>query len=233
MHSFRIFATLCLILFCSVAHSQALRERLTAELSELHKASNLPGFSVAIVNKDEILYSKGFGFSTISEAEAFTTSTVHNLGSVSKTVVGLSLIKAVEGGYLSLDDPINKHLSFEIQNPYYIDQPILIRHLANHTSTILDTKHYRNTYLVRTDYEPEKGVHEGYLEFLKSHEELSLEDFLKGILSEDGKWYKKKNFLKAAPGAENDYANLNAALAALVIEGATGQSFKEFTSSPH
>ncbi|MEO1449640.1 MAG: serine hydrolase domain-containing protein, partial [Bacteroidota bacterium] len=52
---------------------------------------------------------------------------------------------------------------------------------------------------------------------------------LKALLHREGKWYKKKNFLKAQPGTQNRYTNLNAALAAYLVEIASGMSFIDFS----
>ena len=53
--------------------------------------------------------------------------------------------------------------------------------------------------------------------------------FLKNILSKEGKWYAKSNFLKNEPGVTFEYSNIAAGLAAFVLENATGESFNEFT----
>jgi len=70
-----------------------------------------------------------------------------------------------------------------------------------------------------------------YLKTLKSHQKMALEIFLAGILDSGGDWYSKKNYLKAKPGVQYQYANLNAALVAIILERATGIPFKEYTRS--
>ena len=40
--------------------------------------------------------------------------------------------------------------------------------------------------------------------------------------------HRKKNFLKQQPGVEKSYSNVNAALAALIVENATGVPFKTY-----
>lgn len=204
---------------------------LTKALEKYAAESDLPGFAVAIVNEKKVLYQKAFGYADKAEQIPFQTTTVQNLGSVSKTIVGLALIKAVEDGKLTLDTEINDILPFQIINPYAAETPILVRHLANHTSGILDTKHYGKTYVSDKEYKNKGDVHPGYLEFINSHEEIELKDFLYSILSKKGKWYKKKNFLKTKAGTQKEYANLNAALAAYLIEVAAETPFKQYTQS--
>ena len=122
-----------------------------------------------------------------------------NLGSVSKTVVGLALIKAGQDGLLSLDSPINEILPFDVINPYHKDEPILVKHLANHTSSVLDSKFYGHSYILNQEYPIAGDVHLDFLNFLKSQEELALQDFTFQVLNKQGKWYKKSNFLKSKP----------------------------------
>lgn len=217
------------LFFSYVSTAQSLVDSLTQELEQLVETSAIPGFSVAIVNADEVLYQQGFGYANKEKQTAFTTETMENLGSVSKTVVGLALVKAIEEGKLTLDTEINRLLPFPIQNPYFQDTPLLVRHLADHTSSILDTKHYGKSYLLDANAKNEGDVHQDYLDYIKSHEPLPLKDFLFHILSKKGKWYKKKNFLKTQPGTKKEYTNLNAALTAYLIELATAIPFATYT----
>lgn len=219
-------------IFLSIgAMAQNHSDELTMELTKQFDSSDLPGFSVAIVSEEDVLYENSFGFANKENQIKFETTTIQNLGSVSKTVVGLALIKAIEEGKLTMDTEINDILPFQVTNPFFKDSPILIRHLANHTSSILDTKHYGKTYLLEENFVNNDNIHQDFLGFLKSHKSMELKDFLFSLLNSEGDWYRKKNFLKAKPGANKEYSNLNAALAAYVIEVATGMPFEEFTQA--
>ena len=226
------FLILSLTIFISVElTAQTYSDSLTIELTKHLNASDLPGFSVAIVNENGVLYQKGFGLANKENRKQFDSSTILNLGSVSKTVVGLALIKAIEDGKLTLDTKINDMLPFQVVNPFFKDKPILIRHLANHTSSILDSKHYGKTYVLDENFVENENTHQGFLGFLKSHASIGLKDFLFNILNKDGDWYRKKNFLKVKPGNKKEYSNLNAALAAYIIEIATEMPFEEYTQT--
>ena len=132
---------------------------------------------------------------------------------------------------MTLDTKINDVLPFKVVNPFFEDTPILVGHLANHTSAILDTKHYRKTYTLDEGFIENEHTHTDFLGFLKSHSSMALKDFLFNVLSTDGRWYSKKNFLKSKPGSTKEYANLNAALAAYIIEIATETSFEDYTKT--
>ena len=98
---------------------------LTVDLTKHYNSSDLPGFSVAIVSENEILYTRSFGLANKENEIAFESTTIQNLGSVSKTFVGLALIKAIEDGALEINTNINDILPFQVINPYFGDSPIL------------------------------------------------------------------------------------------------------------
>ena len=215
----------------SVVDAQDYAAILTDTLNQHFIKSNLPGFAVAIVNEKGTVYQKGFGYANKRTKRPFDPTTMEKIGSTSKTIVGLALVKAIQDKKLTLDTKINDILPFKIHHPYFKDTPILVRHLATHTSGILDTKHYGKTYIKDDNLEKETDIHQDFLGFISSHEEISLKDFLFKILNPKGKWYKKKNFIKAKPGTQKEYANLNAALAAYVIEIVTGIPFETYTQT--
>jgi len=103
------FLILSLTIFISVElTAQTYSDSLTIELTKHLNASDLPGFSVAIVNENGVLYQKGFGLANKENRKQFDSSTILNLGSVSKTVVGLALVKAIEDGKLTMDSEIKE-----------------------------------------------------------------------------------------------------------------------------
>lgn len=220
-----------LVFFCfhSISMAQSATDSLRTALETFAQEMDLPGFAVSIVTGEKVLFQEGFGYADRKKQTPYTPGTIQNIGSVSKTVVGVALVKAMEKGLFTMDTPINDILPFDVINPYHSETPILVRHLANHSSSILDTKFYGQTYVAYEEPEIEEGMAMDYFGFINSHEQIELGDFLKKILNKEGKWYKKKNFLKKAPGAEREYTNLNAALAAYLIEVASGLSFKTFT----
>lgn len=209
------------------------QKELTDKLTEISKTASFNGFGVALVNDKEVLYQNGFGVSNIKTNTKYTENTVQNIASVSKTFIGLAILKAQELGKLKLDDPINKYLPFKVFNPKYPDAPITIRHLVTHTSSIADTKEYltRNVILkdtinlvnnLRIDISPTR--------FNPPSTKISIEDFLKNMLDTTGKWYLKEGFLENKPGKIYEYSNVGVSLAALVLEKTTGITYDKFTT---
>jgi CubicO group peptidase (beta-lactamase class C family) len=202
-------------------------EQLTTELQTIATNGPIVGFSVAVVNEDGTLYENGFGYADKKTGKKYTANTLQNIGSISKTFIGVALLKAQELGMLKLDDPINKYLPFEVVNPNFSNTPITIRQLASHTASIKDPARYeKNGYVLK---EKDNGDAKVNGNFCSPDEMISLGEFLEAILSKDGAWYKKKTFSKNPPGGMFNYSNIGAGLAAYVLEQATGESFPEFT----
>ena len=61
------------------------------------------------------------------------------------------------------------------------------------------------------------------------NERESLDGFFINLLSEEGRWYDVKNYLDTEPGLIFEYSNVGAALAAYIVERASGVAFPEFT----
>ncbi|WPY98349.1 serine hydrolase domain-containing protein [Christiangramia sp. OXR-203] len=207
------------------------KDFLTARLDSIQKNGKLIGFGVAMVNENGVLYENGFGFSNNKTKEKYTKNTVQHIASVSKTLIGISLMKAKELGKLELDNPINDYLPFKVINPNYPNETISIRHLATHTSGINDSDQYMNKawYLtpnqdlsnVRTDY-PAQQLN-------PNDSKVPMEDYLKEYLVKNGTYYDVNNYIDFSPGERYNYSNIGATLCALIIEKATGMPFDVFT----
>lgn len=228
----KIFIVVILIAFNEINYGQtnnSISEKLTEELHQIYAHGHINGFSVAIVDKDSQLYAHGFGYSDVKNKRQYTEHTIQNIASISKTFIGVALMKAQELGKLNLDDPINKYLPFNVVNPHFPTVPITIRQLATHTSSIKDPSRYEhNGYILKEGNSPGAKQKNN---FRPPDEMIPLGQFLESILSEEGKWYKKKTFLKNKPGEHFEYSNIGAGLAAIIIEQAVGSSFHEFTKT--
>ncbi|MEM6805911.1 MAG: serine hydrolase domain-containing protein [Bacteroidota bacterium] len=211
---------------------ESYKDSLTQKLIEIHKAGHINGFSVAIVNQEEVQYQAGIGFSNINSKESYTENTLQNIGSVSKTFIGIALLKAQEMGKLKLDDPINTYLPFQVYNPHHPRQEITLRQLATHTSGILDTDYYdEKSYILKESIEVPDSIIAMSENFNLPSSALPLLPFLEKLLSTKGEWYEVEGFLKNKLGEIYEYTNVGAALAAAVLEIATGKSYKAFAKA--
>ena len=174
-------------------HSEEFRKaqnELTEKLTELSKTTCLNGFGVALVNDKEILYQNGFGIANVETGEKYNENTIQNIASVSKTLIGIAVLKAQELGKLKLDDPISKYLPYIIENPKYKGEPITIRHLVTHTSSIADNQEYLYRAWILYDtinLEKNLKIDIGECKFSAPSTDIPMEDFLKNILTKNDK----------------------------------------------
>jgi len=210
----------------------AVSDSLNVELTEIYRQGFINGFSVAIVNEDGAVYQHGFGLADKENKKEFTENTLLPIASISKTLIGIALLKAQEMGKIDLDHPVNKYLPFPVKNPYYPEDDITIRHLANHTSTIVDTDYYdETTYILENEaYKFNTAPTEILDYFNPPRDSISLFDFIQNLLHEKGVGFGKESFTNERPGNSYKYTNTGAALAALILELVTGVQFKDFTT---
>ena len=226
-----------IILFVSLSqaiYAQSTGDELTQKLDSILKTSKFPGFVVSLVTPEKVLYQKGFGYADLEKKTPYTAQTIQNIGSISKTFIGVALMKLVEEGKVSLDAPINEILPFEVKHPKYPNTPILVRHLATHSSGIADSKIYDEGCYYLTEENPKlsgKLSKQGlkYIKKISANKNMPLSNFLKNYLTEGGKYYTSKNFASFAPGSQYQYSNVAATLGAYVVEVISGEGFDEYS----
>ena len=218
--------------FLQFGFAQSIATQLDQKIEAIAAASELPGFNVSIVDGDGIHFQKAYGVANIAEQTPLTTAHAQGIASVSKTFIGVALFKAVEQGLLTLDDPINKHLPFEVTNPRYPNTPITIRHLATHTSSIRDRiSDYEKVYFLENPLETDAKfsfLEKFLIKKILKNKRRSLHDFLETIFSTKSKNYSKKIFTKYPPGSDYEYSNAATGLAGLIIERLSEMPYEEF-----
>lgn len=222
-------------LHASIDHQTTL-DSLDAALSQLSYTSLMPGFSVAIAKEGQVLFKKGYGFADLSAKTNFTPQTINGVASVSKTFVGLAIMQLVDNGKLSLDEPINTILPYKVINPHHPQTEITVRHLVTHSSTLTEEFDPEEVgeasiYLVE-DYPIHTTTPEDIkdaITYFKMGRQISLDEHIMRYTQPEGKWYTPENFLPSLPGKKFDYTNLDAAIAARIVEIKTGISFEEYT----
>lgn len=96
----------------------------------------LPGITIAIVDDQQIVWQKGFGFSNPTTKTPITAETVFRVGSVSKLFTDIAVMRLVEQGKLDLDAPITKYLpDFKPRNSF--NKPITLRQLMSHRAGLV------------------------------------------------------------------------------------------------
>ena len=73
-------------------------------------APKVPGLSVAVAVDGQVVWSEGFGFKNLATKDPVTPATRFRIGSISKSLTAVGLVRLVERGQLDLDAPVQKYL---------------------------------------------------------------------------------------------------------------------------
>jgi CubicO group peptidase (beta-lactamase class C family) len=165
-------------------------------------AKTTAGASIVIVKNNEIVFSKGYGYSDIKNHIPINSKTsVFEWGSISKLFVWVSVMQLVEQGEIGLNEDIKNYLPDGFLTKLKYDEPITMLNLMNHDAGFED-------YVFDLGYASEKQV-------------KSLEEGLR--IAEPKQIYR--------PGEVVAYSNYSTSLAAYIIEQITGQEFYQYVSN--
>ncbi len=201
-------------------------------LKQFIENNAVPGLAVALISggSKPVIQSKGYGVQGIDDLTPVTEHTSFWLASVSKAVMGVTMMIAEERGFIGLDDSIQALLQtqglFSIDNPD--GMPISFRHLAQHTSGIVDSD---SAYICAYYVGSAAAQHDKLVNLVEDDEPCSadgpieLDSYLAAYLDQNGIYYDAaENFASATPGQQFNYSNVAAALAGLSLGLATGQN---------
>lgn len=122
---------LCLLLIGKLS-AQNKQDKLDSLISA-YSVSNLFHGSVLVAHNGEVLLHKGYGYRNAGSAQRHDSSSIFQIGSVTKQFTAALILKLQEQGKLSVDDRLSKYF------PDYLNgDKITIRHLLNHTSGIFN-----------------------------------------------------------------------------------------------
>jgi CubicO group peptidase (beta-lactamase class C family) len=167
----------------------------------------LPGVSAAVVRGEEVVWARGYGYADLRRGEAVRPSTLFMLASISKTVIATAVMQAVERSLFHLDDDVNDIVPFTVRTPAHPKRAITVRQLLTHTSGI------RDRWSVWDDL------------YAEGDSTIPLGTFLEGYLVPGGEDYRLTNFYDTKPGSRYRYSNVGSALAAFLVEVASGDGF--------
>jgi len=100
------------------------------------KDKQLPAFSIALVDDQQIVWSKGFGYADPQRKTPAAADTIYRIGSVSKLFTDIGIMQLVEQGKVDLDMPVSTYLP-EFQPKNQFGKPITLRQLMSHRAGLL------------------------------------------------------------------------------------------------
>lgn len=103
-------------------------------MPELIKAYQIPGVSMALVQKGKIVWTQAFGYADIETGRRMTTDTVCRVQSISKSVTAWGVMKLAEQGEIKLDAPVSSYLKKWQLPESESSQKMTVRQLLSHTA---------------------------------------------------------------------------------------------------
>ncbi|QIW19610.1 serine hydrolase domain-containing protein [Bacillus thuringiensis] len=195
---------LCNVLMLYITDSkvyaqQNIKIALDKYIEKFIKEQNIPGASVAIVHNKDVFFTKTMGITGESEKKV-TSKTPFAIGSISKSLSALAIVKLIEDKKLKLEDPVQRYLPwFKLKDPQ-TSSTITIQHLLTHTSGI--------------------STYEGLaLSDKQSKNSTALQENV----------MKLSNLkLTAPPGEKYQYSNANYIILGALIEAVTNETYSSY-----
>jgi CubicO group peptidase (beta-lactamase class C family) len=123
-----------------------------------------------------------------------------HVGSVAKTLVATGVLRLVSEGRLRLDQPLHTILpDLRVENPWHESDPILIRHLLDHTAGLDDARLWQ-------------------VFSLKARPDAPLASGLGGV----------PLVVRSTPGRRMSYSNTGYTVLGMIIEAITGARYEEW-----
>jgi CubicO group peptidase (beta-lactamase class C family) len=112
----------------------------------------IPGVSIAIARKGQLVYAKGFGIANSNSGSKVNENTLFQAASISKPLAALSVLKLVDEGKVDLDTDVNTYLKeWKVpENRFTKDENVTLRRILTHTAGI--TVHGFRGYKPKEDF---------------------------------------------------------------------------------
>lgn len=207
IHVNKYLCSVLLILTClsfklSAQYSSKPIQTLLDSLELVITDEKIPGAMISIATADTIIYSGGIGFAEMEDSVAVTEKHLFRLGSISKSMTSLAIMRLVKLGKLSLKTPVvDIDPNLPITNKWQDQSPILVEHLLEHTAGF-DDMHVHAIYNTSDTRRPTCR------DMLDSH--------------------RKSLTARWEPGSYMSYSNPGYVVAGHVIEKVSGLPFDEF-----
>ncbi|MFE6711524.1 serine hydrolase [Streptomyces sp. NPDC057695] len=193
-------------------------DRIDPDVAELMRKTGVPGVSVAVVYKGEVVHIKGYGVREVGKEGAVDADTVFQLASVSKPIASTVVAGAV--GVEGWQKPVSPELpEFRLKDPWvtsHVTVADLFSHrsgLPDHAGDLLEDLGYDQEYILsHLRYEPLAPFRASY-----AYTNFGLTAAAEAVAAEKGvPWAKLAEDTLYKPAGMND----------------TSSRFQDFASNP-
>lgn len=115
--------------------SQAHHEEIQARVDAVAAKYGAVGLQVAVIEDGQVTDAFAYGWAT-KGSDRMTPDHKTRIASITKVGVGLAAMALYEDGVIGLDESIGTYWGVSARNPYYPNDPVSVRALLTHTSSI-------------------------------------------------------------------------------------------------
>ncbi|UZR92662.1 serine hydrolase domain-containing protein [Chondrinema litorale] len=176
---------------------------LIDSIEHIMERKKIAGLMLTLVENDSIIFCGGLGYSNLSTEQKVDKNTLFRVGSITKSLVSLAVIKLIREDKFTLNSNL-KEVAPEVPftNEWEETDPIKIVHLLEHT-TGFDDMHFSKMYNL-------------------TGEDISIEERLKNDeTSLISRW---------RPGTRHSYSNPGYTILGYLVEKYAGKSFEAYVT---
>ncbi|HQG75845.1 MAG TPA: serine hydrolase domain-containing protein [Bacteroidales bacterium] len=108
---------------------------LDKRVPELMRHYKIPGVSISVLKKGQIIWSNSYGYADVQTGRNMTNDSYYRVESISKSLTAWGVMKLVEQGKLDLDQPVMTYFKNRlIPDSEYSVESVTLRMLLTHTS---------------------------------------------------------------------------------------------------
>jgi len=118
----------------TLAFSQSVPDKIDSYITHLMERQDIPGASVAVISKGEVLHKKTYGFANLEHQVPMKQESIFRVYSLTKPFVAVAIFQLIEQGKLTLNDPLDQYIE-DLPDAW---KDIQVRHLLSHSSGLPD-----------------------------------------------------------------------------------------------
>jgi len=173
-------------------------QKLSTFIKSEMKSNKLTGLSIALVDKDKMVWSEGFGLADKEKNIRATNKTRYRAASISKLFNAVAIMQQVERGELNLDAPVSEYIpDFKINSRFGSTDNITLRNLLTHHS----------------------GLPETHTDDLRSSSPVPLENILDSLSA---------SYTAYPANTYSAYSNIGVSLSGLAVQVQSGEEYADY-----
>ncbi|HHX72786.1 MAG TPA: serine hydrolase [Clostridiales bacterium] len=111
------------------------KAHMDENIPALMKLYGIPGCNMALVQDNEVVWTKGYGYADVASGRVLTVDIPMSVQSITKSVTAWGIMRLREKGLINLDAPVSQYLkSWQFPLSDYPTEKITVRQLLSHTS---------------------------------------------------------------------------------------------------